>query len=102
MNFVGNGQLLATLCAACSQYAATVSRLHALTETMLVVSLSVVRLECSFHFRYAVFLLIYISFVARKVSTVAPCLTALSLKGTFTLRGANLGILFDVANFLVF
>ena len=101
MNFVGYGQLLATLSATGSQNAATVSRLHALTETMLVVSLSVVRLECSFHFRYAVFcFLIYISFVARKVSTVAPSLAALSSRGTFTLRGANLGILFDTANFL--
>ena len=49
MNFVGNGYLLTTLSAAGSQYAAAVCGLHTLTETMLVVSLSVVRLECSFH-----------------------------------------------------
>ena len=56
MYFVRHGELLATLCTTGSQYAATISRLHALTETMLVVSLSVVRLECSFHCSYAVFL----------------------------------------------
>lgn len=56
MNFVRNGQFFTTLGTAGSQYAAAVSRLHAVTETMLVVSLSVVRLECSFHCSYAVFL----------------------------------------------
>ena len=54
MNFVRHGQLLAALCAAGSQYAASVGRLHALTETMFVVSFAVVGLECSFHFVYAV------------------------------------------------
>lgn len=62
MNFVRYGQLLATFGATSSQYATTISSLHALTETMLVVSFSVVGLECSFHFCYAVFfVLIYIS-----------------------------------------
>ena len=55
MNFVRHGQLLAALCAAGSQYAASVGRLHALTETMFVVSFAVVGLECSFHCVYAVF-----------------------------------------------
>ena len=62
MNFVRHGQLLATLSATRCQYATAVGCLHTLTETMLVISLSVVGLECSFHFCYAVFLfLIYIS-----------------------------------------
>ena len=56
MNFVRHGQLLATFGATSSQYATTISSLHTLTETMLVVSFSVVGLECSFHFCYAVFL----------------------------------------------
>ena len=57
VNLVANGQLLATLGATGSQYAAAISRLHALTETMLVVSLPVVGLECSFHFCILVFVL---------------------------------------------
>ena len=62
MNFVRHGQLFATLSATRCQYATAVGCLHTLTETMLVISLSVVGLECSFHFCYAVFLfLIYIS-----------------------------------------
>ena len=56
MNFVRHGQLFATFGTTSGQNATTVSCLHTLTETMLVVSLSVVGLECSFHFRYAVFL----------------------------------------------
>ena len=59
MNFVRHGQLLAALCAAGSQYAASVGRLHALTETMFVVSFAVVGLECSFHFVYAVFFVLF-------------------------------------------
>ena len=62
MNFVRHGQLFATLSTTGCQYATTVGSLHTLTKTMLVISLSVVGLECSFHFCYAVFLfLIYIS-----------------------------------------
>ena len=53
--FVRNGQLLAALGTTSGQYAATISRLHALTETMFVVSLAVVGLECSCHCVYAVF-----------------------------------------------
>ena len=52
-----------------------------------------------FIFRYAVFVSDIQSFDARKVSIVAPSLAALSLKDTFTLRGAKLRILFDAANF---
>lgn len=47
--FVRNGEFLATFSATSGEYATTVSGQHALTETMLVVSLSVVGLECSFH-----------------------------------------------------
>lgn len=53
MNLIRYGELLATFSSTGSQYSATISRLHTLTETMFVVSLSVVRLECSLHF-YAV------------------------------------------------
>ncbi len=53
--FVRYGKLLATLSAASCQYATAVSGQHALTETMLVVSLSVVRLESSFHFSLCCF-----------------------------------------------
>lgn len=74
MNFVRHGQFFATFCATCCQYATTVSRLHALTETMLVVSLSVVGLECSFHCSYAVFfVLICISVSRGKVSSLLLC-----------------------------
>ena len=62
MNFVRNGQLFATFCTTSCQYATAIGSKHTLTETMLVVSLTIVGLECSFHFCYAVFLfLIYIS-----------------------------------------
>ena len=47
--FVRHSQFFAVLSATRSQYATTISRLHTLTETMLVVSFSVVGLECSFH-----------------------------------------------------
>ena len=49
MTLVGYGQLLATFCAARSQYAATVSGSHSLTETVLVVATAIVGLERSFH-----------------------------------------------------
>lgn len=55
--FVGNRQFLAAFGAAGSQYATAVSCLHAMTETMLVASLSVVRLECSFHFLLCFFII---------------------------------------------
>ena len=47
--FVRNCQLCATLCATCCQYATAVLCGHSLTETVLVLSLSVRGLECSFH-----------------------------------------------------
>ena len=46
---VGNGELLATFGAAHGKHAATVLGGHALTEAVLIVALSVVGLECSFH-----------------------------------------------------
>lgn len=59
VDFVGYRQFLAAFCPAGGQYAATIGGLHAFTETMLVVSLSVVRLECSFHCCYAVLFCCY-------------------------------------------
>lgn len=59
--FVRHSQFFAALSATRSQYATTISRLHTLTETMLVVSFSVVGLECSFHCVMLFFCLIYIS-----------------------------------------
>lgn len=50
--FVGYSELLAALCAAGCENATTISGLHALTETVLVVALAVVGLECSFHFAF--------------------------------------------------
>lgn len=58
VNFVGDGQFLATFGATRSEHATTVCSLHALTKTVFVVSLSVVRLECSFHCVYVIFLII--------------------------------------------
>ena len=49
VNLVGHGQLLATLGTTSSEHAATIGGLHALTETMLIITLAVVGLECSFH-----------------------------------------------------
>lgn len=49
MYFVRYGELLATLCTTCSEDATTISGQHALTETMLVVSLAIVRLKSSLH-----------------------------------------------------
>ena len=46
---VGNGELLATFGAAHGKHAATVLGGHALAEAVLIVALSVVGLECSFH-----------------------------------------------------
>ena len=57
VHFVGDGQFLTTFSAAGSQDATAISGLHTLTETVLVVSLSVVRLKCSFHCCYAVLFL---------------------------------------------
>ena len=49
MPFVGNGELLAALSATRSQYTAAISSCHSLTETVLVVTATVVGLKCSFH-----------------------------------------------------
>ena len=46
---VGNGELLTTFGAAHGKHAATVLGGHALAEAVLIVALSVVGLECSFH-----------------------------------------------------
>ena len=47
--FVRNCQLCAAFCTTCCQYATAVLCGHSLTETVLVLSLSVRGLECSFH-----------------------------------------------------
>ncbi len=47
--FVRNCQLCTSLCATSCQYAAAILCSHSLTETVLVLSLSVRGLECSFH-----------------------------------------------------
>ena len=46
---VRNGEFLSALGATCSQYSATIGGSHSLTETVLVFSLSVRGLKCSFH-----------------------------------------------------
>ena len=47
--FVGYGQFRTAFGTTGGQHATAIGGQHALTETMFVVSLSVVRLECSFH-----------------------------------------------------
>ena len=47
--FVRNCQFCTSLCATSCQYAAAILCSHSLTETVLVLSLSVRGLECSFH-----------------------------------------------------
>ena len=49
MNLIAHGELLATFSAAHSEHTATVLGGHALTESVLVVALPVVGLECSLH-----------------------------------------------------
>ena len=73
MSLVRNGQFLAALGTTSGQYAATISRLHALTETMFVVSLAVVGLECSFHCVYAVFLFVVFGFAGFGNGCSGPC-----------------------------
>ena len=60
--FVGYGELLTTLGAARSQYAAAVLGCHALAESMLVHAAAIVRLECSFHFLILFFIVIIHAF----------------------------------------
>ena len=47
--FTGNAKRFATLSATSRKYAATIRCFHTMTETVLVHSLSVVGLKCSFH-----------------------------------------------------
>ena len=56
---VRNGEFLSALGATCSQYSATIGGSHSLTETVLVFSLSVRGLKCSFHLR--IYVLCYYS-----------------------------------------
>lgn len=57
--FVRNSEFLSALGATCSQYSTTVGGSHSLTETVLVFSLSVRGLKCSFHLR--IYVLCYYS-----------------------------------------
>ena len=52
MTLVRNGQFLATLGATGSEHAAAIGCQHTFTETVLVLSLAVVGLKCSFHCCY--------------------------------------------------
>ena len=47
--FVCYGQFLTTFCAACCQYATTISGGHSLKETVFVTALALGGLECTFH-----------------------------------------------------
>ena len=58
---VWNGQLSTSLCATGCQYATAILCSHSLTETVLVLSLSVRGLECSFH-RLIYFILFIFAF----------------------------------------
>ena len=49
MLLVRNGQLLASLCATRCQYATAIGCGHSFTETVLVLTATVVGLKCSFH-----------------------------------------------------
>ena len=49
VTLVRNGEFLATLGAAGSEHAAAIGCQHTFTETVLILSLAVVGLECSFH-----------------------------------------------------
>ena len=48
-SFVSYGQFLTTFSAACSQYTTTVSGSHSLQEAVFVTTLTLGRLECTFH-----------------------------------------------------
>lgn len=49
VNFVRNRQLFTAMTATRSQNTATIRRLHTLTESVLILSLAVVGLKCTFH-----------------------------------------------------
>lgn len=49
MNLVGYGKFLATFGATGGQDATAIGGLHTLTEAVLVITLAIVGLECSFH-----------------------------------------------------
>ncbi len=49
---IRHGELFTPFAAACSQYSTPISCRHALTETVLILSLSDRRLECLFHLYY--------------------------------------------------
>ena len=59
MVLVRNGELLAAMGATGSQYTTAILGGHSLTEAMLVLAATVVRLKCSFHFVLSFVLLLY-------------------------------------------
>ena len=60
--FVRNSELLPAASTTRRQYTATVLRCHSLAEAVLVHSSSVVRLKCSFHLCYYIFIVIISGF----------------------------------------
>ena len=68
VSFARNAELLAALCAARGQHLATVLGGHSFTETVLVLSLSVVGFKCSFH-RYICFLFVFFLIRGAKLGT---------------------------------
>ena len=68
MFLVRYGQFLATLCATACQYTATIGSSHSLTETVLVVTATVVGLKCSFHIDYCLIIDVHIWIRGAKLS----------------------------------
>ena len=77
------GQLLATLCATCSQYLAAIGSSHSLTETVLVDSLATRRLVSSFHCHSRICFLLFLLFYSLFYATYARC------KGTTFFRNCK-------------
>lgn len=65
--FIRNSKLLSSVCSTWCQYSATISSFHSRAKAMLVTSLSVWWLECSFHCRdflffYFIYLFLSVNF----------------------------------------
>lgn len=65
---VRNSELLSSLGAACSQHSASIGCSHSFTESVLVLSLSVRGLECSFHL-FIFFTLLFAENQGAKIGT---------------------------------
>ena len=90
--FVRNCQLCTSLCATSCQYAAAILCSHSLTETVLVLSLSVRGLECSFH-RLILFYMFYskYAFAIQLAKLVLFFYLAKILTCNFSFRHNNFG-----------